>query len=335
MPTYILEGDRAVPVPRGPVLIAIAERSGAALTTGVRLVARAGDRPAAVFDAGHDQIVVTDIPAPVTISIAAPDGMAVSADSDYVITATVEDGSGDPQVVVVPSVRAAGLESMGVLVLTPIGDTVSVARVPGGVASLALTGLARDAQVAARRMVRADQLPDGHAVSPSLVVDGSASMLPWISSGAVGRAVDAVVGVCDVIAPGITLTCQIEGHSPQAVSAADPSTLGARVTAALEGVPLARGFSFESASPEGAARNAVRYVVTDAVPTSLPRDAEGQGPSRIHLVVLGDPLAAQLQPDPHLSMTVIPEFGAEGDWRPDDLVAVVGSLIAPHLATTN
>lgn len=212
---------------------------------------------------------------PVTIRLSPAGASTFPSGARFEITLEFvgDDVSPAEDLVYLTTRDASGLDLMDVVQLTPVGTEATPGvrmLVPSdAISTRGLTSQAQDAFTAVRRVLGVDGLSASEAVQVTVLLDGSASMKPFMESGLVSGVIEVLRGLSAVVAPEGGFAVLIADDEVTSVSADDPDW-GEAVTAAMRGRGARVGF--RSSRPElGNLRTerAVTYVVTDGPPADL------------------------------------------------------------------
>ncbi len=204
MPIYLL-GSRtpSVEIPNQAVSISISGSVGEA-----KLYAKAVDRQH-VIQVNPRVVIVPELTCGLTVGVM-PHGTTAFSHGTIVHLAIGSDSPDefDPVQIGFDPVNVSGCGAMELAALTPHGDRVKVAV--RAVADVPLSTLASMARTAARRKVGSAQ--QSRAGSLSIGIDTSTSMLSAFGDGSVAAAIDAIVGVADVVGIRDVNAALVGGH---------------------------------------------------------------------------------------------------------------------------
>lgn len=337
MPTYVLEGGSEITLPARPVSVRLQAGRGGARPDSVRLVVQGEHGPVRAITPTPGMLVVPQVPGPVTVRAVPAGGDRFGPGSVLSLVIGYESRTDlDPDRGVLDGLDVSGLRGRDVFTLVPEGDRIRVSVLGPAAADAPLSPVAAAARDAAREVLGTDQLGPRLATDALIVIDTSASMLPLISDGTVGRVVDVLAGVHRVIGRPATgsLTVTLAAQSVRRLGPTSPERVGDLVAPALRDLPLVVGFRLDAAlAPPGVAPVSGApapvgqvWVITDGTPAEAARFA---GRDDLHLVLPLPRSAADAAVGTALPTTVVPLSETPG---PVDLGAA-GGLVAEIVAS--
>lgn len=325
MPTFQLTDDRAVSIPAAPLAVRVHSAAGSqqqevgvAVFRDDRMVE--GDevrRPAA----GEIRLIVVSVAGRMMLRLQPQGGRSFPSNTVVEVNLSSEfSRSSDPYRVVLTNVDLSGLPWRDVAELVPDGQMVKV-RMIAAEGNL-LRGVAKEAHDAARAALGRESLPAGDVVDLRVVVDATASMLAWASSGLLGAVMDAVGGIDHVIGKDDVLDVRLTSDRSWRRVAADEAgriaeeiLKGPRLTGVLDAPPPA---------PDRTAT----LLITDLCP-----DDWSLGPRDCCVVLCQREAASLVGAGPRV-VPVSPSWNSEAIIEDDDLTALVTGVLGFVLTDT-
>jgi hypothetical protein len=295
---YILDEATEVRIGRWPMTVEVVGGPDVSLTAEVAgsadgLAPRRGARP--------DRITLPDVAATTRLRVTPhaggdfPEGTVVTLE----LRTQPRDG-GAEETVTVRAVDVSGRPARDLAVLLPVDErTLVVRRVVD--LDVPLGPLAAQARTVARSLLDVDGRDE--PLDVVVAVDMSASMAPATADGLVEAAIEAVVGVAQVLAPRRTPSVFLVGAQTTGVSATAPREVSAAASAAIRVAGRGAGFRATPRLPAG--RRTIVYVVTDEVPADVDELTAAGGTDWLRRLVLVDP-AGRPQRPPGVPVAVVP-----------------------------
>lgn len=297
MPTYVLEGGSSATLPAKPLTIRVQGQRH----DEIRLEARHNGVPDPAAISRPGMLVLPRVTAPVEVRVVPARERTFGSGTVIALSAAIEmRGDADPERAVMNGVDLSGLSRRELLRIEPLASELKLTAL-GVVEDAPLPPLAARARDVARELLGMERVPT-EAVKPlEVIVDASASMRPLAQEGAVGAALEVVVGVSRVAAGDDPLDIAVATDRLVRVPAASLVELPRAVHEAVLATPLTTGFrsrlvlSASGPGSQGPAYQhtgpAARCVVTDGVPADLPA---GDADLRQALVLICTPSARRV-----------------------------------------
>jgi len=202
MPSYQLAQGRTVSIPAAPLAVRV--HSGApGPAAQVRVVAVRGSAPVNEAEirrppGAEIQLIVVKPTDALVLRLEPESGPSFPPDKfvDVVLAAEFTRNS-DPHRVLVNGIDLSGLPFKDVIQISPKDSSLEIGTLSGFAPRL--HGLAKQAHDAARALLQRDTLPAEDVIDLRVIIDASASMTPWASSGLLGAVLDVVGGIDHVI----------------------------------------------------------------------------------------------------------------------------------------
>ena len=289
MPTYVLEGGSSATLPAKPLTIRVQGQR----QPEIRLEAVLDGEPDPNVISRPGMLLLPRVTAPVEIRVLPARGRTFGSGTVITVSAALEDRSDpDPERAVMSGVDLSGLSRRALLRVEPV-DTGLQLTALGMIADTPLPALAARARDLGRELLGMERVPDALLSPLEVLVDASASLRGLALDGAVGAALEVVLGVSRVTAGEAPLSVAVGTDRTATVTADSAVDLPRAVHEAVLATPPATGFRSRGALPREAyeqhgTTGAARCVVTDGVPADLPPTGPGSGQA---LVLLATPSA--------------------------------------------
>lgn len=308
MPTYVLEGGSSALLPAKPLTL----RVQGAGQGDVRLEAlRNGAPDPHAISPMAGMLVLPRVTEPVEVRVVPAREANFPSGTVVALSAAIElHGDLDPERAVMQGIDLSGLARRELVRVESAGDQLKLTAM-GVIVDSPLPPLAARARDVARELLGVERVPAADATGLRIRVDGSASMRPLLAEGAVGAAVEVLVGVSRVTSAELPVTAELGTDRAIPVSADSVGELPLAVHEALGRLPLRTGFGSRDA-PGGEGAPTTLCVVSDGVPADLPSER------RTALVVLATPSAESvLAPRaPRATAWVpVPEWGSTSTYQ--------------------
>lgn len=328
MKVHMLQQGRSVSLPAQLLLVRVQSNvtspagSGGSTAPQLDAVVVSGDgRESAATEVERSPgSLVLGVGEPVTIRMRPPVGAATfGPDSSYTISIGGDTPESDR--VVLNSVDASGLRHRDLVTLVPVRDEIVVTAL-GDTWEAELPPAAARARTAARAVLAEWDVPEDQAVL-NVVVDVSASMRPYLRSGALEGALELVMGATQSVSSSPRVHGALCGQYRAGIGDHDLTSFAAGIAARAGQQSLSIGFRSRLV-PEGGDGD-LTYVITDAVPADLDPERSDQ----LHLVILsGSVSLAVPQLSPSMGVTLVP--AAPGELELTQLTAIVASLLSGY-----
>lgn len=306
MPTYVLEGGSSALLPAKPLTLRI---QGAGQGE-VRLEAlRNGAPDPHAITPMTGMLVLPRVTEPIEVRVVPVRESTFPSGTVVALSAAIElHGDLDPERAVMQGIDLSGLARRELLRVESAGDQLKLTAM-GVIVDSPLPPLAARARDVARELLGVERVPAAEAIGLRMRVDASASMRPLVTEGAVGAALEVLVGVSRVTSHDHPVSAELGTDRAAVVTSDSVGDLPRAVHEALGQLPLRTGFRSRGSGNQGA--QTALCVVSDGVPADL-------GGDRTALVVLVTPSAeAVLAPRaPRTTAWLpLPEWGATSTYQ--------------------
>jgi len=278
MPTYVLRPGDVCAVPNEPLSLAFDGGAAAVATmvTPVRADGPVGAPEVIRHPRGAAAVLTLNKPtAPLTLRFSPtvaehfPSGMSLN------LSLFSPSASSDPVRVSVGDVDPSGLPFLDAVDVVPMPDgslqlqvlgkkPVAVADDDHTNPGLPVAGLAKLAVDATREALGQAVLKADDMVDLRIVVDASASMLPWTDNGSLAAALAILGGVDNVIGRDSELDVRLSTDRQDAWEKIHPNQVGEKIAARLQSTTRTSGFHAPAALAHGPW---AQVVLTDLVPS--------------------------------------------------------------------